>query len=368
MFSRVQTDGTTQAIDLRGFYAGTERSACWIVGGGPSLADLPVSDIAASPIPKFAVNLAGHGLLRPNFWTSYDPTARFLRSIYLDPSIVKFVHRRRAMDLVPETTTKVCDAPATLFFERNGRRGFHEFPGGKRIDAGKAAITDWQDSLIQAIELAWWLGFRTLYLIGAEMCVRPSAEQTDLAATVGVEYQPLELLRDFSGRCRAAGISQEELESVASPGIYHFDEQKSLAATIQTDQHYFRVAQYLRLSRRAMSLAGLELFSVTPVSRLNAFFPVLTVDEALSRIHRQVGDPRLEATRGRYGRSREPVTADQSPMRDYPPHNWKRERPKAPDSRPQQAQPASVTKKDSQMAGLRRALENLPEIEIEEEG
>ena len=103
-FFRLETDGTKAAGIPQDAFAGPGRTACWIIGGGPSLTEMPCAEIAASPAPNFGVNLAGTGTLRTNLWTSYDPSARFHRSVYLDASIVKFVHRRRAMDLVPETT------------------------------------------------------------------------------------------------------------------------------------------------------------------------------------------------------------------------------------------------------------------------
>jgi hypothetical protein len=342
MFFRLHTDGVAQPVDLRGLFAGPERTACWIIGGGPSLADLPTGRIAASPLPKFCVNLAGHGLLRPTFWTSYDPTCRFQRSIYLDPSILKFVHRCRAMDLVPESTFKVCDCPATLFFEREPLRGFHDFlsqetrvkrqesqerrdpANGSGLLSLDSGLTDWQDSLIQAIEIAFHLGFRKLYLAGCDMVVRPSAEQLALAKTAGIEHQPRETLRSFFDRCRQSGLPLSRFERLPQPGLYHFDESKSLAAAIQTDLHYFRVAQYLRLSRRAMSLAGLELISVTPDSRLNDCFAYIRIDETLTEIQSEVGDPSAEPTRGRYSQSQARLPDGLSPMKDFPPHNWKR--------------------------------------------
>jgi hypothetical protein len=72
MFFRIATDGARTPLDLRNHFAGPARTACWIVGGGPSLRDAPVAEIASSPVPKFAINLAGAGLLRPTIWTSYD--------------------------------------------------------------------------------------------------------------------------------------------------------------------------------------------------------------------------------------------------------------------------------------------------------
>jgi hypothetical protein len=378
MFFRLHTDGRVQVVDLAETFSGPTRTACWVIGGGPSLADLPTDAIAASPAPKFAVNLAGHGLLRPTFWTSYDPTARFQRSLYLDASILKFVHRCRAMDLVPGTTFKVCETPATYFFERDPDRGYHDFlaPGRAATpsvelphshqtrlssEETRCTITDWQDSLVQAIDLAYRLGFRTLLLAGCDMFVPPSPEQIALAQTVGVTYRPREPLRDFCDRCRQAGLSADELERLPTGRQYHFEEHKPLAAAIQTDLHYFRVAQYLRLARRSMALAGLELISVTPLSRLNDYFPYRPVANVLAEIAATVGDPRTETTRGRYTGAPATPPAHLAPMRDFPPHHWsRRSKPVAP---PQEAPP--VPPRDDPRQRLRKALQELPEIPVD---
>lgn len=377
MFFRLHTDGTrTPAAHLVGQYAGPWRTACWLIGGGPSLAEVDVAGIAASPAAKFAVNLAGHGLLQPDLWTSYDPTARFHRSTYLDVSIVKFVHARRGMDLVPGTTFKVCECPSLYCFERDTERGFHNLlPVPSSLNAHPSSITDWKDSLIQAIEIAYWLGFRVLYLAGCEMFVRPAEEHLSRAARAGVEYAPREALEGFYARCERAGLSRSELEQAALPRQYHFDEQKPLAAAIRTDLHYFRVSQYLRLARRSLGLAGLELVSVTPVSRLNDYFPYRPVKQVLTEIAETVGDPTRETTRGRYTSSGTGGPQGLGPMRDFRPHHWPRTPrveagieghadPCAKCARRKTHRPIAVSGKAAARGRLRQALEELPEIEV----
>ncbi len=367
MFYRIATDGTEIRMPLEDAYGGPSRTGCWIIGGGPALASLPTESIAASPLPKFSINLAGHGLLRPTFWTAYDPTGRFQRSTYLDPSITKFVPRGRAMDVVPGTTGKVCDSPNTLFFDRDQTVGFHDFLDRPAIAQApqsppvRAGITDWQDSLIQAIHIAYVLGFRTLYLAGCGMHIAPGIAWIEKAATQGVHYAPRELLRDFHHRCLERGLSVKEIEDIGSTHQYHFDESKPLAAALQTDLHYFRVAQYLRLSRRAMSLAGMELVSVTSDSRLNDYFSFQSAESVLNRIASEVGEPENEPTRGLYTEQLRRTPEGLGPMRDFKPHHWNKE-PQLP--RP--AAPTGPTKHER----LHRAVAAIPDVpvSIREEG
>lgn len=355
MFHRRETDGTRIPVDVRNLYSAPIPAACWIIGGGPSLSQLDVEAIRQSPAPKFAVNLAGSGLLRPNFWTSYDPTARFHRSIYFDGSILKFVHAGRALDLVPETTLKVCECPGVLLFERDRQRGFHDFP-----DPTATIVTDWQDSLVQAIDIAFQLGFRELYLAGCEMIVRPGSDLLQRAAAAGVTYARGQLLKEFFKQCSAAGVESSDCVGVQ----YHFEEQKPREAAMQTDFHYFRVAQYLRLSRRSQARAGLRLVSVTPGSRLNDHFPMISVEEAAERIQTTVGDPQRESTRGRYTESRDRRPAGLGPMQDFPPHFWPAKKPAVRRPRPApRAEPPSRSPTGRELEMLREVA-----VEIEEVG
>lgn len=359
MFYRIATDGTEIRLPLADAYSGPSRTGCWIIGGGPSLATLPTERIAASPLPKFSINLAGHGLLRPTFWTAYDPTGRFQKSTYLDPSIMKFLPRGRAMDVVPGTTSKVCDSPNTVFFDRDQTVGFHDFlsrsttasPADPHASLG--AITDWQDSLIQAIHIAYAIGFRSLYLAGCDMHVAPGLPWIEQAAAVGVTHTPRELLRDFHQRSTERGIPL--CEASTSTLQYHFDESKPLAAAIQTDLHYFRVAQYLRLSRRALALAGMELISVTPGSRLNDYFSYASVESVLDRIATEIGEPVNEPTRGLYSEQARRTPEGLGPMRDFKPHHWH----KAPRT-PQATHPVPPTRQQR----LARAAAAIPDVAV----
>lgn len=317
-FVRCHTDGTETPLDVTNHYAGPTATPCWLLGGGPSLATLDCHAIAASPAPVFALNLAGHGLLRPDFWTCYDPTQRFHPSIYLDPSITKFIHHRKRADVVaPDRPHKLCDCPATLFFKSHKQRGFADF-----LPPPNAGIVDWNDTMVQAIEIAYRLGFRTLFLAGTDMAVRPSPEQITAARSRGIDYHHNEPLRNFANRVYEAGVDKSDFAQLPGPPLYHFDETKGWPSTVNTDQHYYRVCQYLRLARRSIALAGLSIVSVTPDSRLNRFFNYIPLDQAVEQIHALTGDPRAETCKGRYTSKGAPPPAQAAPMKDFPPHNW----------------------------------------------
>ncbi|MBT6153435.1 MAG: hypothetical protein HOL01_18275 [Planctomycetaceae bacterium] len=324
LFYRLHPDRSRDDAPLENVFAGPMPSACWLIGGGPSLNRLPHAEIAASPIPKMCLNLAGTRLLRPNFWTSYDPSVRFHRSIYLDAGVMKFVHRRRATDLVPETTFKICECPNTFFFDRDGDRGFADF-----LSPHNGAIVDWADSMVQAIDILYRLGFRVIYLAGCEMQVQPSAAQRRHARAAGVSFTPGKQLQEFLSECEEAGLSADELDALEPGPHYHFDEVKPIRAAATTDSHYFRVAQYLRLVRRSLSVVGMQLISVTPHSRLNDYFPYRPARRVLRSISQNIGDPTCEPVRGLYRQTEIRHSQRLRPMRDFLPHHW------SPEGRPQ---------------------------------
>lgn len=318
VFFRVTTDGRREAVGLEGHYAGALPTACWVIGGGPSLGGMPCERIAASPVAKMGINLAGTGRLRPTFWTAYDRTCRFLPSVYLDASVTKILPVRRVKDLVPGTTLKVCECPNTVFFERDGRPGFADL-----LDPARRGVVDWADSMVMALEIVYRLGFRRVFLVGCEMRVRPTREQLAAAQRVGVEYDGVGLLQDFVARCEGVGLTAEQLDGLGPARQYHFAEYKPTKAAAQTDLHYFRVSQYLRLSRRNLAAAGLQIVSVTPGSRLNDYFPYQPVHEALAEIARGISTPREEDACGLYRELVDRRPSGMGPMRDLRPLNWR---------------------------------------------
>ncbi|VAX36621.1 hypothetical protein MNBD_PLANCTO02-2050 [hydrothermal vent metagenome] len=331
LFYCLETDKSRRDVALENQFAGPTPSACWLVGGGPSLATLPIEKIAASPIPKMTLNLAGSKLLRPTFWTSYDPTERFHKSIYLDPSVMKFVHRRRAMEMVPETNFKVCESPNTYLFDRDKERGYANF-----LSPTNTNIVDWADSMVQAIDILYRLGFRKLYLAGCEMHVAPSAEQIQAAKKAGVIWQPQMFLKDFLKECNAHGLSAKKLDRLAPSNLYHFDEHKAIKTASHTEQHYFRVAQYLRLARKSMATAGMQLISVTPHSRLNDYFPYLPAAEIIKQIAENIGNPSEEKTEGLYRQTESRTSSSLFPLEDFPPHNWSKKKTDHKEKQPPQ--------------------------------
>jgi hypothetical protein len=296
LFFRRDAHRRDRAIQLENLYAGGPlASSCWLIGGGPSLSQIDPGEIAATAIPRMAVNNNGAGWLRPHFWTSYDPSHRFLASLYLDASILKFVHDRRAHELVPGTAIPVGLAPGVVCFRRATP---HSETGW--LNASGSAIVDRRDSFIQAIDILYRLGFRRLWLLGCDLRVGLSDEQRDWATRRGVAVDEREGLADLVARCRQHDLDLTELSRLPTGRQYHFGETKPFEAAVRTDQHYARVADWLRQSRALLLQQGLELLTLSPTSRLSIDFPGPTWTVAVEAIRSEWGDPRAQPAPGLY--------------------------------------------------------------------
>lgn len=345
-FFSITPSGQEIRHPLEGRYACPFQSPVWLIGAGPSLKHEDIEAINASPAPKFCVNLSGRGrdglnpLVRPNFWTAYDTTSRFHRSIYLDPGIAKFVSSARKYDIVPDSPYKVFQCPNTFFFEREHRE-YHDF-----LDIHSSNVLDCQDSMIQAIDIIYRLGFRKVFMVGVELGIFPSEAQIDKASEYGVEWDMRTLstkmekgrdplLRGFDARCKQMGMirhceegedcaedgTKRTILDVSRPNNYSMDEIRPWQTTLTSDEHYYRTSQYLRMAITNLYANGLDLNCCTYPSRIADYFPVVTVEEACEWIKDHVGDPRQEITSGAYNDPPKPGS-NLMPMRDYKPHGF----------------------------------------------
>lgn len=387
LFYRVATDGRVMDCSfLENSYGGTGPASVWLIGGGPSLKSAPLETIKDSPAPVFGVNLAGRDkdgeppLIRPDLWTCFDPSERFHRSIYLDPSIQKFMLGGRTLDLVPGGTEKVCDCPNTYFINHE-TRGYLDAFGQQH-----QKILHSLDAFMQAIDICFRLGFRRIYCVGCDMRIRPSEAQVQFAESVGVTYDrekgwtiweqdskthQSDRLSDFRDRVQISGKFKSKtdaslaLEKVERESQYSFGDPKRFLAACACDNHYWDRVQYLRLSRKNMSLNGLELISCTPDSRLNLFFPYVSPFDAAKRITSEVGSWESESSMEAYGGERERRN-DLPFHRDIDPYGWKKQAEKKIEENIQQVPiPPRADRRDeiaSQLALMKR------DIQINEEG
>lgn len=389
LFYRCSTDGRVfDCSFLENSCGGSTRSSVWLIGGGPSLLTAPIDAIKESHAPKFGVNLSGRGkdgvgpLIRPDLWTCFDPTARFHRSIYLDPSIQKFMLGGRRMDLVPGGSEKLCDCPNTYFINHEVRANYTDAFGQHY-----RKIVHMLDSFVQALDIAFRLGFRKFYCVGCDMRVSPSEEQIQFAESLGVVYDRermcvviqkngqeirSDLLTDFRDQVKEKGKFKDrstaalELEKLGREGQYSFDEKKRFLAACSSDKHYWDRVQYLRQAKKNMSLNGMDLISCTPGSRLNAFFEYVDPLVAARRIAYETGSPAKELTVGRYTTEKDPAL-DLPYHSDIKPYGWKEQPVEKIKAEPEVVNPVPRQNRREEIASQLAQLVQ-KRVEINEEG
>lgn len=206
-------DATGQPVYLEGMYPG---SACFLCVSGPSLLTFNLSELRRPGIVSMGLNnsptahakACGDALQawRPQLWTMTDDVASFVRSIYLDPKIIKFMPEGKPNDILFDsdkwafTKTKVRECPGVFYYRRNNRFnantylteptinwGNHEDTchcgwmrpakkeGVKRVKVCEkckqpfGVMGGGRSVMLAAIRILYALGFRTVFIVGCDM-------------------------------------------------------------------------------------------------------------------------------------------------------------------------------------------------------
>jgi hypothetical protein len=160
----------------------------FLVLSGPSLNDLDLSLLGRRGIVTMGVNnVSAH--VRTTLWTAGDKVTKFHDAIFGDPGIIKFVPqprlgtpiRTRTEDgrLVDSTLTPQDFAgvfglrrnntfnPKTWLWEDTVNWG-----NGKK-EAARNGFPHVNNTMVQALRLCHYLGFRTVYLLGCDFTMAP---------------------------------------------------------------------------------------------------------------------------------------------------------------------------------------------------
>lgn len=215
----------------------------FLVLGGPSLRELDLSPLHDRGVVSFAVNNVA-AWLRPTIWTYGDTTGKFHDVIWHDPGIMKLVPlpkldnpirtkrpdgRFELTGVVPRGLPNVFGVkrnstfdPPTWLTENTINWG-----NGKKA-AAKNGHTRVLSTMLQAVRLCYYLGFRYVYLLGADFRMNP-------------------------GR------------------LYAFDESKHDGAVRSNNNAYLQLETLFRLLRPRFDAAGFRVFNCNARSGLTAF-------------------------------------------------------------------------------------------------
>lgn len=166
-----------RATDLGGLYAG--RSA-FLICCGPSLKKVNLSKIQVPGILIATVNNAPKSI-RPNLWVGLDSPCQFLRSIWLDPTILKFTPAVNAdRKLFNSDEWKLMDiaaekCPGVFFFVRNNIFKAADFLIEDTFCWGGTPEGGFpgRSVLLPALKILYILGAKTVFLLGADFKMSP---------------------------------------------------------------------------------------------------------------------------------------------------------------------------------------------------
>lgn len=174
------------ATCLEGRLAG---STAFLLCGGPSIADMDLTELDNRGIFTIAVNQCAATAFRPNVFCCVDPPERFHEAIWRDPAVMKFTRRIHSHSRIRriEPVTKILttldlsphQCPNTWFF--HDAFGFDAatfldatafvWGGTTTLNNGKAR--EIKNVMLCAVRLAYWLGVRRLIIVGADFWMQP---------------------------------------------------------------------------------------------------------------------------------------------------------------------------------------------------
>lgn len=173
---------------MRDLYRGT---SCFLLASGPSLNSADKSLLEQRGILVASVNNAGIQNARPHLAFFVDAPGKFHPAIWMDPGVKKFIRRNQDHKEIRfpngnggwmKRGVKPAMCPQTYFFREGS--GFDAPTFLTRATPSWEAI--WTDEkankqhrkrsvFLVAIRMLYWLGVRTVYLVGVDFRYRPGA-------------------------------------------------------------------------------------------------------------------------------------------------------------------------------------------------
>ncbi len=252
-------------VEIANLYRG--RSA-FLICGGPSFAQLDHARLRQPGILTMGVNNSVK-TFRPDLWTCVDPADHFLRSIWLDPRILKFApHGSRNQRVFDSdkwdfTKTLIQDCPATYFYHRHC--GFNaaafltasSFCWGNDDKNGGA-----RSVMLVAIRLLYHLGVRRIFLLGCDF-------------KMAADYR------------------------------YHFDQARGKSSVKGNNETYATLRERFKLLRPIFDRAKLQVLNCNPDSAVEAFDKI-TFDKAVALALEEWGNVNTmnERTAGLYDQTK----------------------------------------------------------------
>ena len=218
-------------------------SSAFLICGGPSFNLVDKTKLARTGILVCGINNSVKSY-RPHIWVHGDEVDHFVRSVYLDPTIMKFsptIFRNNRIFNSDEWTYTDCilrDCPPNQYFYERGT-GFDAsnwLTSNRVIWGNEPSSGSGRSTMFAAIRILYELGIRTIYLLGVDF---EMAEKS-----------------------------------------YHFDQTKDAGAARTNNSMYTILAQRFEQLKPKLDAAGLKVMNCNPQSKLKVF-PFMSFDEAI---------------------------------------------------------------------------------------
>lgn len=255
----VNADG--HPLNLVGIF---KKQPVFLVSGGPSFASVDVEPLTEPGIITLGLNNSAKSF-RPKLWTCVDDPSHFIRSIFFDPTIMKFVPYDLRDKFIFDsdkwefTSLKVRDCPNAVYYKRNNKFNAETYLTEDTINWGAHKDHGGCRSVFLAsMKILYVLGFTEVYLLGVDFKMTP--EQT-----------------------------------------YHFDQSRSNGSVKGNNNSYAKMNERFHALKPIFDRAGYSVFNCNPDSGLTAFSH-LPYEEALCRSRMGI-DFINEKTSGLYDRA-----------------------------------------------------------------
>lgn len=252
-------------INLSGQFKG---SSAFLICNGPSFVKLNRDLLNLPGIMTLGVN-NGAKTFRPNFWICVDDPSRFLKSIWLDPKIIKFIPQAHFEKTIFDnekwepTNIKTGECPNVIGYRRNEKFVASRFLEETHLNWGNSKENGGGRSvMLPALRILFILGFRKVYLLGCDF------KMSDTYA-------------------------------------YHFDETRGSGAVNCNNSTYDRLKEeYLPQLKPYFDQEGFQIFNCNPDSNLKVF-PFISFDDAIKEATSKLGDIPNERVWGLYSNPEE---------------------------------------------------------------
>lgn len=174
------------ATSLRDQFAGQR---CFLLGGGPSLKSVDLAALQRPGITIAAMNNVAT-MIRPDIWFCVDQPRNFHETIWRDPGVMKFTFDKHLPTCSVDSWNgkefvhsglRARDCPNVWGFahrhgwDANSFLTDHVPTWGVNSDTEDPEKTSRHQSvMLPSLWLLYWLGFRTVYLLGCDFTIPPN--------------------------------------------------------------------------------------------------------------------------------------------------------------------------------------------------